>query len=204
MVCAKRTAILPLGITGAIAFTNGNPTVSAYRLPRSPVLMFKPRNHQRRFWFELTMRDIVVGQRTVKGVLLGNKSYWNVIPPSAGIRGIGAAVILRPIKVPGAFVVWNGVVATRLFSDPKNSGHDIGLPRITLHRRTRASRDKNLRLHLEQSLLPKFHCVLRKVGRRRIRGSGLLVPEDFRGASNRENGTSRKKSPHLQTPPCPI
>src|SRR4029434_1684110 len=43
--------------------------------------------------------------------------------------------------------------------------------------------------------------LLREVGRRRIRGSGLLVPKDLRGASNRENGKSRKKSPHLQTPP---
>src|SRR6266545_6244872 len=100
MVGAKWATVLPLRITRAIAFTNRNPTVSAYRLPRSPVLMFKPRNHQRRFRFELTMRDIVVGQRTVKVVLLGNKSYLNVIPPRAGIRGIGATIILRPIKVP--------------------------------------------------------------------------------------------------------
>jgi hypothetical protein len=163
--------------------------------------MFKPRNHQRGFRFELTMRDIVVGQCTVKGVLLGNKSYWNVIPPCTGIRRIGSTIVLHPTKVPGTSVVGNWVVAPCLFSNPKNSGHDIGLPGITLHRRTRAGRDKNLRLDFEQGLLPKFHCVLREVGRRRIRGSGLLVPKDLRGASNRENGKSRKKSPHLQTPP---
>src|SRR5215470_568266 len=121
------------------------------------------------------MRYIVVRQRTVKGVLLGNKSYWNVIPSSTGIRGIGSAIILRPIKVPGTSVVWNGVVASRLFSDPKHSGHDVGLPRITLHRRPRAGGDKNLWLYFEQGLLPQFHCVFRKICRRRIRRSRLLV-----------------------------
>src|SRR5204863_1437588 len=152
----------------------------------------KPRNHQRGFRFELTMRYIVVRQRTVKGILLGNKGYWNVVAPCTGVRGIGSAIILRPIKVPGTFVVWNRIVASGLFSNPKHRGHDIALPRITLDRRTRARRDKNLRLYFEQSLLAQFHCVLCKVGRRGIRRSGLLV--GLSRANNSQTQTSRKKS----------
>src|SRR4029453_894047 len=199
MVCAKRATILPLRITGAIASANRNPTVSAYRLSGSPVIMFKPRNNQWGFRFELTMRDIVVGQRTVKGVLLGNKGYWNVIPPCTRIRSIGSTIILHPIKVPGTSVVWNRVVALRLFSDPKNRGHDISLPRITLHRWTRAGRDKNLRLYFEQGLLPNFYAVLAKAARGGRGGGGF--PVGFSPACNPQTKTSRKKSPHLQTPP---
>src|SRR4026208_1685853 len=188
MVCAKRTTILPLRITRALDLTNRNPTIPAYRLPRPPVIMFKPRNHQRRLRFELTMRDIIIGQRTVKRVLLRNKSYRDVIASCTGIRSIGSTVILCPIKVPGTFVVWNRIIATGLFTNPKYRGDDIALPRITLDRRTRAGRDKNLRLYFEQRLFAQFHCILGKIGRRGIRRSGLLVPEDFRGASNCENG----------------
>ena len=43
--------------------------ISAYRLPRPPILVFKPRNHQGGFWLELAVRHIVVRQRAVEGIL---------------------------------------------------------------------------------------------------------------------------------------
>src|SRR5262245_49195280 len=136
VVRAKWTAILPLRIARAISLTNGDPAMSAYRLARPRVGLFKPWNYQRGFRFELTMRYIVVRQRTVKGILLGNKSYWNVIAPGTGIGRISAAVILGPIKVPRTFVIWDRIISSCFFPNPKHSGHNTSLPRITLHRRT--------------------------------------------------------------------
>ncbi len=130
MVRAKRTAVFPLRITGPISFTNGNPAISGIPIRQGPLYsLFKPRNHQRGFRLELTMSDVVVRQRTVKWVQLRNKCHRNVISPRARLGIIISAIIRRPIKVPGTFVVWNWIIASGLFSNPKHRGHDIGLPR---------------------------------------------------------------------------
>src|SRR6266542_1106141 len=179
MISAKRAAILPLCITSAIAFANGDPAVPAHRLSLARISLFEPGDNQRRFRLELAMRHIVIGKRIVEGILLRNKSDWTAIPPCAWIRIIGSAVIRRPIKVPGAPVVVDWVIASGLFSNPKHGRHDVCLPRVTLDCRAGAGGDKNLRLHLEQCLLPQFHRVLGEIRRRRIWGSGLLVPERF-------------------------
>ena len=94
MIGTKRATIFPLRITRAIAFPNRNPATFAHRLTRPRVSMLKPRDHQRGFWFELPMGDIVIRQRTVKRVLLGNESYWDIIAPRRGIRRVEATVIL--------------------------------------------------------------------------------------------------------------
>src|SRR5207245_9430490 len=64
MVCAKWAAILPLRITSAIAFANGDPAVPAHRLSLARISLFEPGDNQRRFRLELAMRHIVVGKRT--------------------------------------------------------------------------------------------------------------------------------------------
>src|SRR5437588_12089273 len=85
MVSAKRAAVLPLRITSAIAFTNSQPTVPAYRLPLPCIRLLEPRNHQRRFRFELAMRDIVVRQRTIKGILSRYVRDRKIIAPRCWI-----------------------------------------------------------------------------------------------------------------------
>jgi hypothetical protein len=57
-----------------------------------------------------------------------------------------------------------------------------------------------LRFHLEQCLLPQFHCVFGKVCRGCIRGSGLFISESFRNNKDRQTQTNRKKSPHVKAP----
>ena len=158
MVRAKRATVFPLCVASAIASTNGEPSVPAHRFARAGVGLLEPRNYQRCFRLELTVGDVVVRQRTVKWVQLRNKCHRNVISPRAGLGIIISAIIRRPIKVPSTFVIWDGIITSCLFSNPKYRGDNIGLPRVTLHCRTRAGRNKNLRLHFEQCLLPKFHC----------------------------------------------
>src|SRR5438132_1655282 len=89
-----------------------------------------------------------------------------------------------PLRIANAIPFANGyptMTADRL------PGPGVGLLKPWDHER---------RFRLEQCLLPQFHCVLGEIRRRRVGGSRLLVPEDFRGASNRQTETGRKKSPH--------
>ena len=144
------------------------------------------------------MRHVVIRQREVERILPRNERYWNVIAACARLRVVRAAVIRCPIKIPRTLVVRHRIVSARLFTHPEHRRYDIHFPRVTLDRRAGAGRDKDLRFHLEHRLLPQLHCVLGKIRRRRVGRSGLLVPEDFRGASNRQTETGRKKSPHYK------
>src|SRR5438128_5119897 len=73
MVGAKRSAIFPLGIANATAFADGQPAVFANRMARFGVSSPKPWNHQRRFRFELSVRDVVIRKSAIKRVLPGGK-----------------------------------------------------------------------------------------------------------------------------------
>src|SRR6476660_3232057 len=198
MIRAKWAAIFPLRITSAIAFANGDPVMPAYRLSRTRIRLFKPRNHQWRFRLELAMRDIVVRQRKIEGILFWNKRHGPIIASRASIRIIGSAVIRRPIQIPRAFIIGNRIIATGLFSNPKDSRHDIRFPWVTLDRRARTGGDKNLRFNFDQRLLPQFHRILGEICRRRIWRSGLLIPEKFWDDKDRQAQTDRKKSPHYK------
>ena len=81
MVGAERTAIFPLRVTRAIALADGDPTVLANGMPRLSVGLLKPRNDQRCLWLELTMRDVIIGQRTIKRVLTRHEGDRNVVTP---------------------------------------------------------------------------------------------------------------------------
>src|SRR5258707_1284351 len=86
MIGAKRAAILPLRIAKAIPFANGYPTIAADRLPRPSVGLLEPRDYQRRFRLELAVRDVVIRQRDVEGILPRDERNWNVIPARARVR----------------------------------------------------------------------------------------------------------------------
>ena len=75
MVCAKRAAILPLRVADAIALANGDPAITADRLPRPGVGLLEPRDHERRFRLKLAMRHIVIrAMRNRNGFCLGTKA----------------------------------------------------------------------------------------------------------------------------------
>ena len=86
MVGAKRPAIFPLREADAVAFANGDPAVATDRLSRPAVGLLEPRDHQRRFRFELAMRDIVIRQREVEWILPRNERHGDIIPPRARVR----------------------------------------------------------------------------------------------------------------------
>src|SRR5437762_6913946 len=125
MVGSKWAAIFPLRITSAITFANGNPAMPAHRLSLPRIGLLEPRYYKRRFRLELAMRNIVVRERTIKGVLPRNKGDWNVIPPRTGVWVIVSPVIRRPIEVPTAPVVGDRIIASGLDrkSTRLNSSH---------------------------------------------------------------------------------
>src|SRR4029079_129940 len=109
---------------------------------------------------------------------------------------IRAPVIRCPVQIPRTLEVRHGIVSAGLLSYPEHSGNNVHFPRVTLDRWAGAGRDKDLRFHFKQRLLPELHCVLREISRRGVGRSGLFVPEDFRGATNRQTETNHEKSPH--------
>ena len=195
MVCAKRAAILPLRVADAIALANSDPAITAYGLSLARVRLLEPRDHERRFRLELPMRHIVIRECEVEWILPRDKGYWDVIPACARLRVVRPTVIRRPIIIPATFVVRHRIISARFLTHPEDRRYDVHFPRVTLDRRAGTGRDKHLRFHLDHRLLPELHRVLGKIRRRRVGRTRLLVPEDFRGASNRQTETGRKKSP---------
>lgn len=107
MVTAKRPNIFPFCIADAIPLANGEPPIAADRLPWPGVGLLEPRDHARRFRFELAevwasrlVVDVVVRQRTVEWILRGDEGNWNIIPARAGIRIVISAVVGSPICIP--------------------------------------------------------------------------------------------------------
>ena len=149
MIGAERPAIFPLRIANAIALTNGDPAITAYRLALARVGLLKPWNHQRRFRLELAMRNVVVRESEVEWILPRDKGYWDVIAASARLRVVRPAVIRCPIIIPGAFVVRHRIISAGLFPNPEDGRHNAHFPRVTLNRRVRTGRDKHLRFHLD-------------------------------------------------------
>src|SRR5215469_18889398 len=124
MVCAERPTILPLRVAEAVAFADGDPTVAADGLPLFGVGLLKPRDHQWRFWLELAMRHIVIGQCDVERILPRDERDWDVIPTRARLRVIRAAVICCPIEIPATFVIRNRIVSAGLFPHPEDCSDD--------------------------------------------------------------------------------
>src|SRR6266702_6178696 len=93
MIGAEWPAIFPLRIADAIALANGDPAMTAHRLPLAGVGLLKPRNHQRRFRLELAMRNVVVRKSEVEWILPRDKGYWDVIAARARLLVVRPAVI---------------------------------------------------------------------------------------------------------------
>src|SRR6266567_1413261 len=128
MIGPERPAIFPLRIANAIALTNGDPAITAYRLALARVGLFEPWDHQRRFRLELTMRNVVVRESEVEWILPRDKGYWDVIPARARLRIVRPAVIRCPIIIPAAFVVRHRIISAGLFAHPKDGGNDVRFP----------------------------------------------------------------------------
>ena len=73
VVGAEGSAIFPLGVANAIALADRQPVVFAHRATRFGIGSPKPRNHQRRFRLELPVRDVIVREGEIKGILPGGK-----------------------------------------------------------------------------------------------------------------------------------
>src|SRR5438552_9958262 len=111
MSSAKCAAISSLRIASPVAFSDRDPAISTHRLARRRVDLFKPRDDQRWFWFELTVGDVVIRQRAVEWILVRYEGYGNIIASRRGIRCIEAAIISRPIEIPRASVIRHRVVS---------------------------------------------------------------------------------------------
>src|SRR5580704_1623268 len=97
MIGPKRSAILPLGVAGAIAFSNCDPAMPANRLSLSVICLFEPRNHKRRFRLKLAVGYVVIGQGAIKWVLPRNESHRNITSTLRSIGIIKTTIIRSPI-----------------------------------------------------------------------------------------------------------
>src|SRR5262249_16325378 len=125
MVRPKRTAILPLRVTHAIAFANGYPAMTADRLARPGIGLLKPRDHYGGLRLEWAVRDIVIRQRAVERILLRNECDGYVIPARPGVRVVRPAIATRPFQVPRASVIRHRVVSAGFFPHPENGRDNI-------------------------------------------------------------------------------
>src|SRR5207244_6815946 len=75
---------------------------------------------------------VVIWEGAVKRVLSRRELYRNVIAAMRGIWIVKSAVTSAPIFVPCAYAIGHRIVSARLLADPKDSCHNISLPRITL------------------------------------------------------------------------
>src|SRR5207244_8026030 len=96
MIGAKWAAIFPLRVASPVAFSDRDPAIFTHRLARPRVDLFKPRDDQRSFWFELTVGDVVVRQRAVKWILVRYEGYGNIIARGRRSGPRQAAVISPP------------------------------------------------------------------------------------------------------------
>ena len=90
--------------------------------------LLKPRNYIRRFWIELPLLNVVVGQRTIERILTRYERDWDVIMPGCRLGVIHPAKVLQPILIPNALVLWRRFAANLLFTDPKNCCNNVRPP----------------------------------------------------------------------------
>src|SRR5438067_13771472 len=84
MIGAKRAAIFPLRVASPVALSHRDPAIFTHRLARPRVDLFKPRDDQRRFRFELTVGHVVVLQRAAEWTVVRYDGDGNLIAPRRG------------------------------------------------------------------------------------------------------------------------
>src|SRR5438445_11291561 len=104
MVGAERTAIFPLRVTRSIALADSDPAMLANGMPRLSVGLLKPRDDERRVWLKLTMRDVIVGQRTVDRGVPRHEGGRDVGSQRCRMRVVAAAGRARGGGGPGTLV----------------------------------------------------------------------------------------------------
>ena len=130
VIGTERSCVLPLRVSRAIAFADGDPSVFARRDGRALIRFFKPRYNAWRFEPMTCACLIVVRKRTIKWVLSRREFYRDVVASVGRIRVVKTAVISCPSFVPGTCAIWDGIISTRPFADPKDSCYDTSFPRI--------------------------------------------------------------------------
>src|SRR5205085_11137476 len=80
--------------------------------------------------FGLAVRDVVVGEGEMTGMLPGGKGGGSVSPPRGRLVGIEAAVIRGPVRVPAALVIRDRIIPAGLLAYPKHRCHDVGFPGV--------------------------------------------------------------------------
>jgi hypothetical protein len=130
VIGTERSCVLPLRVSRAIAFADGDLSVFARRGGRALIRFFKPRYNAWRFEPMTCACLIVVRKRTIKWVLSRREFYRDVVASVGRIRVVKTAVIFRPLFVPRACAIWDGIISARLFADPKDSCYDTFFPGI--------------------------------------------------------------------------
>src|SRR5437667_11491322 len=130
IIGAERSCVFPLRINRSIPFANRDPSILAGGNAGALVRFLEPRHDTRRFRPVTIDCLVVVWEGAVKRVLSRGELYRNVIAAMRGIWIVKSAVTSAPIFVPGAPPVRHRIVSARLLADPKDSCHNIFLPRI--------------------------------------------------------------------------
>src|SRR5207245_10739896 len=129
---AERCCVFLLRIKRSGLFANGEPSILAGGIACALVRCLEPRHNTRRLRPMPVGGLVVVWEGAVKRVLSRRELYRNVIAAMRGIWVVKSAVSSAPIFVPRAPAVRHRIVSARLLADPKDSCHNISLPRISL------------------------------------------------------------------------
>src|SRR4029453_7803925 len=80
------------------------------------------------------LRFVVVRKRAIKWILARSEFPRHVVAPLRRARIVVSAVGFRPILVPRAGFVRDGIILARRFANPENRRHNLLLPGIMLAR----------------------------------------------------------------------
>jgi hypothetical protein len=73
---------------------------------------------------------VIVGECTVKWILLRRKFYRDIITSTGRVRIIETAVVSGPLFIPRTCVIRDEIMSAWLFADPKDGGYNICFPWI--------------------------------------------------------------------------
>src|SRR5262245_24162750 len=129
VVRAEWSCIFPLRISDPVALADCDPSIFASGNSWTLVRLLKPWNNTRRFRPVASMCFVIVGQCAVKWILLRRKFYRDIITSTGRIRIIETAVAFSPLFIPCTCAIWDEIISTRLFTDPKDCRYDVCFPR---------------------------------------------------------------------------
>src|SRR5471032_1415626 len=113
MIGPERPSILPLCVNGFVPLSNRNPPALAGGDARPLIRFLEPRHDPRRLSPVAVGRFVVVRQRTIKWILPRREPGRNEIVPMRALGIVKAAIVPRPIRVPGAGSIRDRIAAGR-------------------------------------------------------------------------------------------